>query len=174
MELCVCVCVCCVSGHLIFPLVVQLPDRSLPLTSAVLLFFSCLPSATASIQILLHYSSSIRQWDSAEDIREQWASCLVRWLEHMRRHPLSPASMLEREQGETWLVASRAQRTGGALRARGTGTRGGGGKPHRWGENWVDQLKDKLGIENPDREKRLSWQRACFVESFLKLGNARF
>ena len=65
-------------------------------------------------------------------IQTEWALCLVRWLEHLPRHPDAPAAKLVWTQEDTWLQTIRAlQRPGNldSLSGGATGTRSGRGKP---------------------------------------------
>ena len=107
-------------------------------------------------------------------ISEQWSLALVRWLEHLKRHPANPASLLLDVQTDLWVETMRALRwtvsTHPSLRGGGTGTRSGPGKPIRWAEHWVDALHAAFGLENPTRDKALSRQRAQLVQAMLENG----
>ena len=80
--------------------------------------------------------------------------------------------MLLREQDDVWLQTMRALHwqpsRDGALLSGATGTRAGPGNPIRWSQSWVGRLKNARGVENMERNKRLTKTRAAFVrEEFL-------
>ena len=107
-------------------------------------------------------------------ITPQWAMCLVRWLEHLQRHPESPGSMLLEVQDDLWVQTLRALNVKSAsfdnvLSGR-TNTRSGPGKPIRWAESWVQALKVASGIANPMRDKALTRERAQLVTTMLDHG----
>ena len=118
----------------------------------------------------------VAQLSDRYDLRvsRQWALALVRWVEHLKRHQEMPAAMLVNVQTELWLETMRALRwtvsSHPSIQALGTGTRSGPGKPLRWSERWLDKLQQKLGTENPERNKALTKQRAMFVEHGLLHG----
>ena len=65
------------------------------------------------------------------DVQRDWALCLVRWMEHLHRHPSYPASLLLAVHDDIWLQTLRALHSSEgsdvALRAGRTGTRAGKG-----------------------------------------------
>ena len=99
-------------------------------------------------------------------ITREWALCLVRWLEHLKRHPDFPAANLLEIQDDLWLQTLRAlhpSADGGSLSAGRTGTRGGARKPSRWSAVWVAALADELGVENPFRDSGLAIAQATVL-----------
>jgi len=107
-------------------------------------------------------------------VTSQWALCLVRWLEHLKRHPDIPAAALLEVQDDVWLQTIRALTSGdvspSSLVGGRTGTRSGPGKPIRWSESWVKVLEDTSGIANPLRDKGVTRERAQMVEAILQYG----
>ena len=107
-------------------------------------------------------------------VTSQWALCLVRWLEHLKRHPDIPAAALLEVQDDVWLQTIRALTSGdvspSSLVGGRTGTRSGPGKPIRWSESWVKVLEDTSGIANPLRDKGVTRERAQMVEAILHYG----
>ena len=82
------------------------------------------------------------------------------WLEHLKRHPASPAAQLIEEQTPAWLETLRIL-SGRYLfypaGARGlTGTRSGAGQPVRYLGRWWECIT----FDNPEKKRRLSKQRA--------------
>ena len=98
-------------------------------------------------------------------VRRAWAGCLVRWLEHLRRHPETPSAMVFAVQDDLWMDTVRFLYAAGS-----TGTRTGPGKPIRWGERWVGLLEESCGIENPLRDKGLTRERTSLLETMMQHG----
>ena len=99
------------------------------------------------------------------DIISDWSLSLVRWLEHLQRHPDMPANVLVWTQDDLWLQALRALHPSAT-----TGTRSGPGKPLRWSENWVASIRETLGLENAERDKMKTRERAMLVQIVLQYG----
>ena len=106
-------------------------------------------------------------------ITREWALCLVRWLEHLKRHPDFPAAQLLEVQDDLWLQTLRAlhpSADGVSLSAGRTGTRGGAGKPNRWWAFWVAALTDELGVDNPLRDRDLTSAQATVLKVIMRHG----
>ena len=107
-------------------------------------------------------------------VSREWALSLVRWVEHLRRHPDMPAAMLINVQTELWLQTMRALRWTVSidpnLRFGATGTRSGPGRPFRWGHQWLENLEEVSGTENQCRCKALTRERAMLLQAFLEHG----
>ena len=86
-------------------------------------------------------------------------------LEHIRRHPETPGAIVLGVQEDLWLDTLRFLHAAG-----GTGTRTGPGKPIRWGERWIQLLVENGGVDNPDRDKALTRERATILETILVHG----
>ena len=99
------------------------------------------------------------------DIISDWSLSLVRWLEHLQRHPDMPANVLVWTQDDLWLQALRALHPSAT-----TGTRSGPGKPLRWSESWVASIRETLGLENAERDKMKTRERAMLVQIVLQYG----
>ena len=101
------------------------------------------------------------------DVAKQWALKTVTWLEHLHRHPDSPAARLVVEQTPQWLETCRIL-AGRALffasdAAGITATRSGAGRPVRYlGEWWRI-----TSFENAAKDKALSLQRADLIRSVV-------
>ena len=102
-------------------------------------------------------------------VASEWSLSLVRWLEHLGRHPEQPASLLLNVQTDMWLQTLRALHwtpsRDVSLLSGATGTRSGRGKPIRWAEQWVERLRETWGIDNPERDKVRTKQRAEWVRN---------
>ena len=101
-------------------------------------------------------------------VRYEWALSLVRWVEHLHRHPLIPAALLLTVQDDLWVQTVRAlnmtaMNFDGFL-AGATRTRVGAGRPIRWAETWLSALQSELGLDNRTRQKKLTKTRAEFVQ----------
>ena len=85
-----------------------------------------------------------------------------------------PAAMLINCQTELWLQTMRALRwtvsTDPDLRFGATGTRGGPGRPLRWGHHWLEKLEEHCGTENQLRCKAVTRERAMLLRAFLEHG----
>ena len=107
-------------------------------------------------------------------IRDDWALCLVRWVEHLMRHTDGPGGKLLTVQDELWIQTVRALHwtpsRDASLGSGATGTRLGRGRPIRWVGAWLDILRQSHDLENPDRDKALSRQRAGVVATILQYG----
>ena len=103
-----------------------------------------------------------------------WATCLVRWMEHLKRHPDFPAAMLLETQDAVWLQTIRFLNCGDAssssLSGGRTGTRSGPGKPIRWAQSWLKAVEDASGITSTLRDKALTRERAQMVETMMQYG----
>ena len=102
----------------------------------------------------------------------EWSLSLVRWVEHLQRHPDLPADVLLSVQDDLWVQTMRffswTPSRPRSLLSGATGTRSGPGKPARWAERWVEALKVSHGTDNPERDKAKTLERAKFVmNSFL-------
>ena len=112
------------------------------------------------------------QWNLS--IAQEWSLSLVRWVEHLKRHPAMPAALLLEVQCDLWLQTMRALRwtvsrdPSAFLGA--TGTRSGPGRPLRWSEDWLAKIDDHLGLENGSRNKGLTRERAALVRTFMQYG----
>ena len=108
------------------------------------------------------------------DVKKDWALCLARWMEHVQRHPESPACLILSVQDDLWLETMRALHTAegsdSALRAGRTGTRSGRGRPIRWSAGWVTAVQDTFGWANSLRDKGLTRERASVIEAILSFG----
>ena len=105
---------------------------------------------------------------SGLSVRYEWALSLVRWVEHLHRHPLIPAALLLTVQDDLWVQTVRAlnmtaMNFDGFL-AGATRTRVGAGRPIRWAETWLSALQSELGLDNRTRQKKLTKTRAEFVQ----------
>ena len=99
------------------------------------------------------------------DIRRRLCFKVATWIEHVRRHELTPSAILLDAQRDEWL-RERRRETGsfGALRSedRGaTATRLGPGFPLRFAVGWLEELENQPeGFSNPRRESRISKENA--------------
>ena len=107
-------------------------------------------------------------------VAQEWSLALVRWVEHLGRHPDMPAAVLLSVQDDLWVQTMRAlswtPSRDAFLLAGATNTRGGAGKPIRWSENWLKALDAALGLENAVRNKAITRQRASLVRVVLEKG----
>jgi len=104
-------------------------------------------------------------------ISEAWALALVRWVEHLERHPEMPASVLLKAQTDLWLQTMRALRwtvsSDPMLLSGATGTRSGPGQPIRWSSKWLSWLQEEHGTQNAFRSKTVTERRADFVHDLV-------
>ena len=113
------------------------------------------------------------------DLRLRLAQRLASWVEHCRRHPQSPACLCLDAQDDSWLRERRVEMgrfsNSRTLHAGETGTRSGGGFPHRWGSGWVEFVgESELGWDNPTRSKCLTRQRAEIIKNqFLSTASSQ-
>ena len=90
-------------------------------------------------------------------VRSEWALSLVRWVEHMRRHPATPASFLITVQDDLWIqtvraLNMRAMSFEGFL-AGATSTRSGPGKTNSVGRWLVIRVGSRVGRGQLDQAK---------------------
>jgi hypothetical protein len=101
----------------------------------------------------------------------EWSLSLVRWVEHLHRHPDLPSAVLLTVQDDTWMQIARGVNwtpsQDGSLRAGSTRTRAGPGKPIRWAENWLDALRAEHGLDNAARSRKTTKRRAAFLRISL-------
>ena len=103
-------------------------------------------------------------------VSQEWALSLVRWVEHLRRHPELPAAILLTVQDDLWMQISRGLNwtpsRDASLRSGATRTRSGPGKPIRWAELWLEALQTEQGWDNANRSRKLTKQRADFLRNY--------
>ena len=107
-------------------------------------------------------------------IKREWSLCIVRWLEHVLRHPTWPASLLVRAQDDLWLQTLRFLHVRASkydsYSSGETGTRSCPGFPFRWSDKWLPVLQEATGLENPGKTKALTRKQGALVETILEFG----
>ena len=102
------------------------------------------------------------------DFRSRWGYKLATWVEHINRHPKSPAFALLESQDDFWLRERRVEvgkfGVSRSVHSGETRTRQ-PGSVLRWGSTWIEKIRllDDDGWENPTKCKSLSKRRAHLV-----------
>ena len=121
------------------------------------------PAAGESIEIFCtrrNRKISLEASIAGATLSDLWALKTVTWLEHLKRHPASPAAQLIEEQTPAWLETLRIlsgrylcyPAGAGGL----TGTRSGAGQPVRYLGRWWECIT----FDNPEKRRSLSQRRA--------------
>ena len=100
-------------------------------------------------------------------IAGHWAMKTVTWIEHLGRHPKSPAALLLKEQTPEWLETCRIL-AGTSQHASSTAgrtmTRSGRGQPVRYLGQWWRHID----FRNPKKDKNLSHERAGWLDTLAR------
>ena len=97
---------------------------------------------------------------------------VVSWVEHLTRHPSSPAYLSLETQNDAWVGFKRLCvgkfGTSRSISSGETATRNGSGFPIRWGCLWLEEVgRAGGGWTNPDRDSRTSKGRADILKARL-------